>query len=173
MEALLQVSSRFLGLQDEKKRLSEEFELLETKARRRSLGNIRFIGELFKLKMLTESIMHDCLLKLLRSNDEDSLECLCRLLTTVGKELDHAKAKVGAGLCMLRFLEVAFWGNLFSSAPFCFKFPAKGGPILPTDGKNSQTAKDVVQSAVHAPGRHRTATRELCENQIKPGRTAF
>ena len=38
--------------------------------------------------------MHDCLLKLLRSNDEDSLECLCRLVTTVGKELDHAKAKV-------------------------------------------------------------------------------
>ena len=44
--------------------------------------------------MLTEGIMHDCLLKLLRSNDEDSLECLCRLVTTVGKELDHAKAKV-------------------------------------------------------------------------------
>ena len=38
--------------------------------------------------------MHDCLLKLLRSNDEDSLECLCRLVTTIGKELDHAKAKV-------------------------------------------------------------------------------
>ena len=38
--------------------------------------------------------MHDCLLKLLKSNDEDSLECLCRLVTTVGKELDHAKAKV-------------------------------------------------------------------------------
>ena len=56
----------------------------------------RFIGELFKLKMLTEGIMHDCLLKLLRSNDEDSLECLCRLVTTVGKELDHAKAKVSA-----------------------------------------------------------------------------
>ena len=54
----------------------------------------RFIGELFKLKMLTENIMHDCVLKLLRSSDDDNLECLCRLLTTIGKDLDHEKAKV-------------------------------------------------------------------------------
>ena len=44
--------------------------------------------------MLTEGIMHDCLLKLLCSNNENSLECLCELVTTVGKKLDHAKAKV-------------------------------------------------------------------------------
>jgi hypothetical protein len=33
--------------------LQEEFEAMEMKARRRSLGNIRFIGELYKLQMLT------------------------------------------------------------------------------------------------------------------------
>lgn len=54
----------------------------------------RFIGELFKLKMLTESIMHNCVLKLLKAKDEESLECLCRLLSTIGKELDVEKAKV-------------------------------------------------------------------------------
>ncbi|KAG8136243.1 putative Eukaryotic translation initiation factor 4 gamma 1 protein [Naja naja] len=63
------------------------------KARRRSLGNIKFIGELFKLKMLTEAIMHDCVVKLLKNHDEESLECLCRLLTTIGKDLDFEKAK--------------------------------------------------------------------------------
>lgn len=63
-------------------------------ARRRSLGNIKFIGELFKLKMLTEAIMHDCVVKLLKNHDEESLECLCRLLTTIGKDLDFEKAKV-------------------------------------------------------------------------------
>uniref|UniRef100_A0A8C6R261 Eukaryotic translation initiation factor 4 gamma 1 n=1 Tax=Nannospalax galili TaxID=1026970 RepID=A0A8C6R261_NANGA len=52
-----------------------------------------FIGELFKLKMLTEAIMHDCVFKLLKNHDEESLECLCRLLTTIGKDLDFAKAK--------------------------------------------------------------------------------
>ena len=44
--------------------------------------------------MLTESVMHDCVVKLLKSNDEESFECLCKLLFTIGKDLDHAKAKV-------------------------------------------------------------------------------
>lgn len=64
------------------------------KARRRSLGNIRFIGELFNLKMLTVPIMHDCVMKLLKERDEESMECLCMLLSTCGKNLDLKKAKV-------------------------------------------------------------------------------
>ena len=59
------------------------------RARRRSMGNIRFIGELYKLKMLTSRIMHECLRKLTKvHSDEEALECLCRLLTTVGKDLE-------------------------------------------------------------------------------------
>ena len=38
--------------------------------------------------------MHDCVVKLLRSNDEESFECLCKLLVTIGKDLDHEKGKV-------------------------------------------------------------------------------
>ncbi|XP_067140206.1 eukaryotic translation initiation factor 4 gamma 3-like isoform X2 [Centruroides vittatus] len=76
---------------EKKKQLKEELEEEERKSRRRSLGNIKFIGELFKLHMLTASIMHECLKKLLHRGDEDSLECLCRLLTTIGKELDTEK----------------------------------------------------------------------------------
>lgn len=80
--------------QDEKQRLVEELQEAVDTARRRSLGNIKFIGELFKLKMLTEVIMHDCIVKLLKNHDEESLECLCRLLSTIGKDLDFEKAKV-------------------------------------------------------------------------------
>lgn len=80
--------------EEEKQRLKEELEDAKDKARRRSLGNIKFIGELFKLKMLTETIMHDCIVKLLKNHDEESLECLCRLLSTIGKDLDFEKAKV-------------------------------------------------------------------------------
>lgn len=79
---------------EERGRLKEELEEARDIARRRSLGNIKFIGELFKLKMLTEAIMHDCVVKLLKNHDEESLECLCRLLTTIGKDLDFEKAKV-------------------------------------------------------------------------------
>uniref|UniRef100_A0A672M2Q7 Eukaryotic translation initiation factor 4 gamma 3 n=1 Tax=Sinocyclocheilus grahami TaxID=75366 RepID=A0A672M2Q7_SINGR len=77
----------------EREKLQEELEETKDKARRRSTGNIKFIGELFKLKMLTEPIMHDCVVKLLKNHDGESLECLCRLLTTIGKDLDFEKAK--------------------------------------------------------------------------------
>ncbi|XP_068754238.1 eukaryotic translation initiation factor 4 gamma 1-like isoform X2 [Montipora capricornis] len=77
-------------LQSRKRDLQDE----EHQQKRRTLGNIRFIGDLFKLKMLTESIMHDCVVKLLKSNDEESFECLCKLLVTIGKDLDHEKAKL-------------------------------------------------------------------------------
>lgn len=90
----------------ERDRLQEELEEAKDKARRRSIGNIKFIGELFKLKMLTEAIMHDCVVKLLKHHDAESLECLCRLLTTIGKDLDFEKAKVSrdraAMVCGLR-----------------------------------------------------------------------
>ncbi|XP_016328129.1 eukaryotic translation initiation factor 4 gamma 1-like isoform X11 [Sinocyclocheilus anshuiensis] len=79
--------------EEERQRLNEELVDAKDKARRRSLGNIKFIGELFKLKMLTEPIMHDCIVKLLKNHDEESLECLCRLLSTIGKDLDFEKAK--------------------------------------------------------------------------------
>ncbi|KAM4693285.1 eukaryotic translation initiation factor 4 gamma 1 isoform 2-T3 [Discoglossus pictus] len=78
---------------EEKTRLSEALVEARDIARRRSLGNIKFIGELFKLKMLTEAIMHDCVVKLLKNHDEESLECLCRLLSTIGKDLDFERAK--------------------------------------------------------------------------------
>jgi len=75
--------------EDDKKRVKIEFEQMEMKLRRRSLGNIRFIGELYKLNMLTARIMHECVKKLLMTTDEESLECLCRLVTTVGKDLEE------------------------------------------------------------------------------------
>ena len=58
-------------------------------ARRRSLGNIRFIGELYKLKMLTARIVHENIKNLFKTADEKSLELLCGLLTTVGKDLER------------------------------------------------------------------------------------
>jgi hypothetical protein len=61
------------------------------------LFHFSFIGELFKLQMLTAPIMYDCVEYLLKDKtDEESLECLCRLLRTIGKELD---VKAGDKVC--------------------------------------------------------------------------
>ena len=83
---------------NDRKQIKAEFEQMEMKLRRRSLGNIRFIGELYKLQMLTARIMHECVKKLLKTTDEESLECLCRLLTTVGQVLDtETKQRLSKG----------------------------------------------------------------------------
>ncbi|RCV34773.1 hypothetical protein SETIT_7G185500v2 [Setaria italica] len=67
------------------------------RARRCMLGNIRLIGELYKKKMLTERIMHECINKLLgeyQNPDEEDLEALCKLMSTIGEMIDHLRAKV-------------------------------------------------------------------------------
>jgi translation initiation factor 4G len=74
----------------------EEREEKRLKARRRMLGNIRFIGELYKKSMLTERIMHECIKKLLgdiQNPDEEDVEALCKLMSTIGRIIDHHKAK--------------------------------------------------------------------------------
>lgn len=74
----------------------EEREEKRLKARRRMLGNIRFIGELYKKSMLTERIMHECIKKLLgdyQNPDEEDVEALCKLMSTIGVIIDHVKAK--------------------------------------------------------------------------------
>ncbi|XP_009594043.1 eukaryotic translation initiation factor 4G isoform X1 [Nicotiana tomentosiformis] len=75
---------------------AEEREEKRVKARRRMLGNIRLIGELYKKRMLTERIMHECIKKLLgdyHNLDEENIEALCKLMSTIGEMIDHAKAK--------------------------------------------------------------------------------
>jgi translation initiation factor 4G len=104
--------------EEEKKILMADKEEAVTKSRRRSLGNIRFIGELFKLKMLTEKIMFECVFKLLTAADYDSLECLCRLLTTVGKDLDYDKTKSTLDQCFHRINKFARDKNVVNRIRF-------------------------------------------------------
>ncbi|XP_012257845.2 eukaryotic translation initiation factor 4 gamma 3-like isoform X1 [Athalia rosae] len=73
---------------EKKKELQLAWVEEERRIRVKSVGNIRFIGELFKLGMLTSRIMQACIRNLLDLNDEESLECLCKLLSTVGKDLE-------------------------------------------------------------------------------------
>ncbi|XP_063903280.1 eukaryotic translation initiation factor 4 gamma 3-like isoform X1 [Zophobas morio] len=74
---------------EKKKELQFELEEYDRRLRMKSVGIIRFIGELFKQQMLTTNIMMRCLDNLLDNKDEENLECLCKLLTTIGKELER------------------------------------------------------------------------------------
>ncbi|KAL2020352.1 hypothetical protein VTK56DRAFT_8481 [Thermocarpiscus australiensis] len=73
--------------------LSDEY-YIAAAAKRRGLGLVQFIGELYKLGMLTERIMHECVRKLLEfadMPDEAEIESLSKLLRTIGANLDSTE----------------------------------------------------------------------------------
>ena len=72
---------------------SEELDGYLFKAKKRMLGNIKFIGELYKSNIIVEPVMYECFNHLLRSQntenlDEEQIEALCKLLLNIGKILD-------------------------------------------------------------------------------------
>ena len=65
------------------------------------VSSIYYTGELGKLEVVNENILHKCIQQLLEKkkaltlNDQaEDLECLCQIMKTVGKRLDTPKAKV-------------------------------------------------------------------------------
>ena len=82
------------GQSEEAAMLSDEY-YIAAAAKRRGLGLIQFIGELYKLGMLTLRIMHECVLKLLDfegTPDESAIESLVKLLRTVGFTMENTEA---------------------------------------------------------------------------------
>lgn len=74
----------------------DELEERRRTAKRKMLGNIKFIGELGKLEILSEGILHKCIRELLvRRGDDPSedLECLCQIMRTCGRILDTDKGQ--------------------------------------------------------------------------------
>ncbi|KAI9924937.1 hypothetical protein ASPWEDRAFT_31780 [Aspergillus wentii DTO 134E9] len=78
------------GVTEEAAMMSDEY-YIAAAAKRRGLGLVKFIGELYKLGMLTERIMHECVKKLVDYEgmpDEAEVESLTSLLRTIGASLD-------------------------------------------------------------------------------------
>ena len=62
----------------------------KNKEKNKILGNVCFIAELFKIKMVTENIIDNCIGKLLNTN-EKNIEQLCHLLKNIGSSLNISK----------------------------------------------------------------------------------
>jgi translation initiation factor 4G len=83
---------------EKKKQLDEELYEDMYRCRMRGLGLIKFIGELYKIEMLIDTIMFDCIQRLLADpTSEESLECLCDLLKTIGEKLDRSSQDAAKG----------------------------------------------------------------------------
>jgi translation initiation factor 4G len=70
-------------------------EAAERRAKARTLGNIRLIGELFKKTVVPEKIVHMCMMELMGDPKssvlrEENVEAVCELVTIAGKALDAA-----------------------------------------------------------------------------------
>lgn len=88
-------AERLKDIEDEedagkKEELQSNYDMENFKIRRRAVGTVHFIGELYKIEMLTSRIMQSCINHLLDPSmcSEETLECLCKLLTTIGKRLE-------------------------------------------------------------------------------------
>ncbi|ORX54407.1 ARM repeat-containing protein [Hesseltinella vesiculosa] len=71
--------------------LSDEY-YAAVKVKRQGLGLVQFIGELYRRGLLTTGIIYKCLKHLCDSGSqvrEEEVESLCKLLTTVGADLDR------------------------------------------------------------------------------------
>ncbi|XP_032674035.1 eukaryotic translation initiation factor 4 gamma 3-like isoform X4 [Odontomachus brunneus] len=88
-----------------KKEMKLSFEDKERRQRIKSVGNVRFIGELYRATILTTKIMHRCITQLLQQNSEESMECLCKLFETIGPEIE-GKSGVEIGEYFTRMKEI-------------------------------------------------------------------
>jgi hypothetical protein len=68
----------------------------------KSVGNIWFIDELFKLGRLTTNIMQHCTQLLLMKEDEGPLECSCELLNTDGKDFENKNQDLSEHLSKIK-----------------------------------------------------------------------
>jgi len=75
------------------------------------------MGELFKQKILTPNIMLYCIMNLVPKHDEVSLECLCILLKTVGKELEQVNLQF---ICLIKLIKNYYFNFFFSFLLFYF-----------------------------------------------------
>ena len=67
-------------------------------SRRRKVGSILLIGQLYIAEMINLRNIHHVIRSLLSEKSEDGMECLCKLITTVGQALDReTKQKLRKG----------------------------------------------------------------------------
>jgi translation initiation factor 4G len=136
-------TNKHTGAQEDKKEDEEvdprRREILAMRAKAKMLGNIRFIGELYKVDLIKQSGVQGCIFYLLglelipgedgqevqaqavRFPDEKDLEALCKMLVTAGKKFDQPRTKTIMKIIILRMVELSEDTRLPSRARFLVK----------------------------------------------------
>jgi len=153
------------GISDEAAMLSDEY-YIAAAAKRRGLGLVQFIGELFKLCMLTERIMNECVRKLLDFEgvpEDETVESLVKLLRTIGRALDVSeKSKSMMDMYFARIKHLVDNKELNSRMRFMLMdvvdLRSKGWETKGTD-KGPKTIQEVREDALKAQQEKEAAAR--------------
>ena len=92
------------------------------KIKNKTLGNVRFIGELFNVNLITAKVILECVNSLLdvfeKENNDDKLEGACVLLQTGGASFERSKLKVFTDEIFKRLEEITKKYMLSSKSKF-------------------------------------------------------
>jgi len=144
-----------------------------TKKKRRSLGNIRFIGELYMCQMITQKIIRFCFWTLfnnLKNPDEESVECLCFLFRTVGNKVENQLIAIEKGNESLKEWSRE-WNRYFNDMTLLSKnksFPSRMRFMLMDIielRKNKWKSKDTGPKTIAEI--HKEAEKELKEQEVQ------
>jgi len=149
---------------------------MEFKRRVRHVGNITFVGELYKVDMLTTKIIHMVISDLLEINNEEipetqSIELSCKLITTIGPQLDIANRQYGD----MYFAKMRFMSqdtvSLDSRLRYMLKdlielrdrnwVSRKNAPVLKTSGENN--SRNQKESILKSSGENHLSSRSQKE----------
>ncbi|KIO10555.1 hypothetical protein M404DRAFT_129837 [Pisolithus tinctorius Marx 270] len=137
-------------------------------AKRQSLGLIKFIGELFKVQILTERIMHECVKKLLgnvENPEEEEIESLCQLFKTIGQLLDVPKARAHMDVYFQRMSELCKNPNVSPRMQFMLQdvIELRNRKWQPRNAVNAPTTLAAVHEAVCT---HCSSLREMLKDMV-------
>lgn len=118
----------------------EELEFRRIKIKKQMLGNIQFIGQLYKKNLIKVKIIYFCVSKLLKlstSNDktknpvyvdtgdmdidEEDHEALCSMFTTIGSTIDTGLSKSFVDVCFAKIKQLSTSPKLGSRPRFMYQ----------------------------------------------------
>ena len=93
----------------------------EEEKQHQQVTNMKFIGELYKLRMMKETVVHNVITKLLITQSELALECLCCLMSTIGSTLDCDEVFHSEVIFLIQ-ISLYTLTPKHSNCPHCFPF---------------------------------------------------
>ena len=117
-----------------------ELDFRRIKIKKQMLGNIKFIGQLYKKGLLKEKIMRYCIGSLLKLEvidddakfpeykdtgdmdlDDEDHEAACSMFTTIGKVIDQSQAETFMNVCFTKMEKLSDDKSLNSRSRFMYK----------------------------------------------------